>query len=639
MIISRLLGGFCVICFCVGDQRLLIDQLRWDFLELENEVWNFSSNGLLYKSQEAAEAYLSKKFQDFDRKLMQMPQDLLYGSKAMRMIPNFLFFYSELKMIETLYQKFKDYQQQVIAGSTDRVSLEDIIYDITNNKSGAEKTVDRAYELAYKDYDGIEKELDRMLQENYWCKNKQQSPQQLIYNLYNLFALAELKAYILQQFSHLGNRLWDKGDFVDKSIASRKKYESRVTERMKSLSTSIRRMREVWRCDPEVFVKGKNYDQFTRLLQGHIENEVDMSSKRTCRQTCSAYSLTKSYGCYDDHSEFCRRVERCNGNIIGCFFVESHASICVSPDRNRRYDFIRYNSGKTFGNGKGKSCSNRRTVNSWTRWFVRCHYCMCLCDEQGPLSDRYINLRPVLADIKNNRVVTGVRLIKNNRIVHLQIQEGKLLPYGYINESTVHWVNVDNYKLTDAGVRNKEDFFTMSYGERSMALDDIQVKEENHIVTGVRFEFIKNKIHFEIYVSPFDWHTGRVSHNNGYYIYESNPNGRKKIDIDNPDIPTNTKEQSWINHLGIDSYVEFTNSAFGKDAAQSTVPFIDIQEVVNKPAVPLMGAGIYYKGNRGYGGFIAPRIQTYDFGKHVSSKLPNMGDRHDVAEEKDVELN
>lgn len=55
-----------------------------------------------------------------------------------------------------------------------------------------------------------------------------------------------------------------------------------------------------------------------------------------------------------------------------------------------------------------------------------------------------------------------------------------------------------------------------------------------------------------------------------------------------------------------------------KDAAQTTVPFIDVQPVTAK--VPLSGIGIYHKGRRGFGGFLAPSIFTYDFISHV--KLP-----------------
>lgn len=98
-------------------------------------------------------------------------------------------------------------------------------------------------------------------------------------------------------------------------------------------------------CEPDSYFFfrniGKNYDEFTRLLQGHIQNEVDMSSRRTCRATCDAYSYTTSYGCYDYKSDFCQKIERCNGNIIGCYFVESHASICVSVS-DYIVDFIKF---------------------------------------------------------------------------------------------------------------------------------------------------------------------------------------------------------------------------------------------------------------------------------------------------------
>lgn len=57
-----------------------------------------------------------------------------------------------------------------------------------------------------------------------------------------------------------------------------------------------------------------------------------------------------------------------------------------------------------------------------------------------------------------------------------------------------------------------------------------------------------------------------------------------------------------------------------KDAAQTTVPFIDAQPVVTLVPVPLSGAGIFHKGRENFGGFIAPKIITYDYSKHM---LPN----------------
>lgn len=64
-------------------------------------------------------------------------------------------------------------------------------------------------------------------------------------------------------------------------------------------------------------------------------------------------------------------------------------------------------------------------------------------------------------------------------------------------------------------------------------------------------------------------------------------------------------------------YIDFVNTNMDKDAAQTTVPFIDTQDVMSNPAVPLSGIGIYHKGRNGYGGFLAPKIITYDFSPHV----------------------
>jgi len=68
--------------------------------------------------------------------------------------------------------------------------------------------------------------------------------------------------------------------------------------------------------------------------------------------------------------------------------------------------------------------------------------------------------------------------------MHLQIQEGKLLPYGYIDNATVRWVPVDDYNITDSRVYNDKDYYTMTYESRQMALDDLELTQNNAIVTG-----------------------------------------------------------------------------------------------------------------------------------------------------------
>lgn len=91
---------------------------------------------------------------------------------------------------------------------------------------------------------------------------------------------------------------------------------------------------------------------------------------------------------------------------------------------------------------------------------------------------------------------------------------------------------------------------------------------------------------------------------------------REKLRLANTDLPTRTIATSLVQSRH-NQYIDFTNTGLDKDAAQSTVPFIDIQDVVSNPPVPLSGIGIYYKGRNGYGGFVGPKIITYDFMPHV----------------------
>lgn len=67
-----------------------------------------------------------------------------------------------------------------------------------------------------------------------------------------------------------------------------------------------------------------------------------------------------------------------------------------------------------------------------------------------------------------------------------------------------------------------------------------------------------------------------------------------------------------------DQYLEFTHTDFDRDAAQTTVPFIDAQPVESILPTPLAGAGIYHKGRDNFGGFVGAKIITYDFSKHLA---------------------
>ncbi|KAJ8969368.1 hypothetical protein NQ314_001800 [Rhamnusium bicolor] len=542
-----------------------------------------------------------------------MPQDILHGLEVVRETQPFLFLFSDLRVIDDMYDKFRRYQKSSLNKNKygeSRYNQELMISHITNDvlydpKININKTVTNIFKQIFSSNSEnmILKLFDIISDSDYFCKHTSQPPQQVFYNLYNTIGLIELKGYIMTQFSYMALRLDERGNYTEASQFARKQFEKRANDTVSTLHGVMDFIQgKLWRCDPKVHVKGNTYEELTGLLQGYIENEVDLNKAGTCKESCWAYSKAENHGCYDWESEHCRKRKPCFGKIWSCRFVESHMKTCNS-------------------------------VSGSDGLFIA-HIAYVLCDQQGPHSDRYFNLRPVMADVANNRVVTGLRIVKNNRLIHLQIQEGKLLPYGYIDNNTIRWVPVDDYKITDKGVQNGEDFHTMSYEHRTMLLDDLKPIEANHIITGVKFDFIDNHLRFEINARAFDFKYGTLS-NDSYYIHGVLP--RQHLNIDDPDIPTESPKSipNWEQNL----YIEFTHTSFDKDAAQTTIPFFDTQPVASYPAVPLKGAGIYYKGFKGYGGFVAPKITTYDFSKHLKTEFPKSQIREDSEEAFDPLIN
>jgi hypothetical protein len=93
---------------------------------------------------------------------------------------------------------------------------------------------------------------------------------------------------------------------------------------------------------------------------------------------------------------------------------------------------------------------------------------------------------------------------------------------------------------------------------------------------------------------------------------------RVEISLKYPHISTKARAKS-LPISSPNTFVKFTHSDMGKDAAQTTVPFLDAQNVVNNPPVPLEGIGIFLKGQDGFGGFIAPKVKTFDYGPYVQT--------------------
>lgn len=71
--------------------------------------------------------------------------------------------------------------------------------------------------------------------------------------------------------------------------------------------------------------------------------------------------------------------------------------------------------------------------------------------------------------------------MKQNRILHLQVKEGKLGPSGVIDNTTVSWVPVSN--ITVGNWRDVQKYHKLTYESRAFDLDDL-VAPSGYLLSG-----------------------------------------------------------------------------------------------------------------------------------------------------------
>lgn len=120
------------------------------------------------------------------------------------------------------------------------------------------------------------------------------------------------------------------------------------------------------------------------------------------------------------------------------------------------------------------------------------------------------------------RVVTGLRFRKINRIIHLQVQEGTLMERGLINDTTLKWKEMSEYRLLDRGIKNGLDYHTLGWDRRSIDLDDL-IAPQKHVCTGVRFRVVGTHLNLEMRVTEIDFTNGKlIEPEKSYWISNDN---------------------------------------------------------------------------------------------------------------------
>lgn len=215
------------------------------------------------------------------------------------------------------------------------------------------------------------------------------------------------------------------------------------------------------------------------------------------------------------------------------------------------------------------------------------------------------------------RIITGIGIKKVNRVIQFVISERELYGYGKVNDTyrRSHIWTADNFEFLSNG-KNGIDYFTLTRAHRSINLDTI-VLPLDKVLTGIRFNVHENRLYIEIRATDFDYDTGKlINIDNSFWINNLNvdSNQRTELRISDADSPTRTKniqERFDSNN----KFMTFTSSDIKKDLAQATVPYFESINLEASEPRPLSGAGLYYKGEKGYGGFISVKLISHDAGK------------------------
>lgn len=200
-----------------------------------------------------------------------------------------------------------------------------------------------------------------------------------------------------------------------------------------------------------------------------------------------------------------------------------------------------------------------------------------------------------------------------NQIIQFKILEKKLLPNGQVSNEHVEWRTASPFHINQTGVFLGEDYHTITWNNRSIDLGTVD--DLNRVVTGVRFRVTNSHLRLEIRVTDFEYSTGLLKNVRHSPWIGNTHQTRVKLQPLRPDNPIKTVKKS-MPIVGESFYIDFQPSDVEKDAAQSTIPFLDATPL--ESYTPLNGVGLQYKTQIGYGGFIAPTLIVFDSGLYIT---------------------
>ncbi|KAL7289668.1 hypothetical protein TKK_0016395 [Trichogramma kaykai] len=443
------------------------------------------------------------------------------------------------------------------------------------------------------------------------------SQQLIIYNFYKALCAAELKGITMDLFA-IKKQMKRKQDMIweinNMQIAFTQRSNQVVSAVKKAMSKASR---EFWRCNSSVtFEKVGPFIYKSFEPERGLKKIGDPQGHHWCVGDCPRFSNALSLCPRGQFAEDCNKfAHNCPGYLKFCESFDSTIRICNSPGGSqRKYEYVEGYNGKFLG--KKGSCARVTNYASHLYGFHECQICLCTCENPDKNLDIYVNLREVVSDVYQNKVIVGIRLKKIDGIFYLQIQEAVLLPSGTVDPKTKSWARINTYKRTDGNVREGVDYFRLSWDHSSVELDDIVLNGDS-VVTGVKFTFAQGLLRLEVRGHRFDYKQGKLKiPNYSWHRNIKSTSNLSQLGLTYLDLPSDHSNNPIHSYPG--QYVTLRTSSLEHDVGQSIIPFVDIDPVELRQPAPLSGIGLFHKSYKnGAAGYLTLKILNYDYEPYV----------------------
>ncbi|XP_063985982.1 uncharacterized protein LOC135167061 [Diachasmimorpha longicaudata] len=358
-------------------------------------------------------------------------------------------------------------------------------------------------------------------------------------------------------------------------------------------------------CDPVKGnrIRGDNYYEMEKQVQVSIfQYNVALRSKNC------ANAVAKKLYTFDSD------VDICKGELSDCQY-SGWLDVCRLRNNSKRYEWIKVENG-SYGMNFDE-CPNGTITKYEGASNTFDGHCICLCHNTD---ENWISVSPVMADISKNMVITGLRFVRKNGVLHLQLRQGKLLANGWINPSSQKWMPLPK----------KPQLVMVNTTTNKFYLDDIRFPEE-HVLIGVQFEYNEG-FALKAFGMPFNYATGRLQST----IVEKTPN---YLNYQQLVLPWSNSIYTKIPHTEITSekWLQLDVSEWLYDAGQSTLPLFDGVAVETDLPVPLSGVGLVHKGAQAYAGYISLKLYSLQYFKLLKKAIKKYYNIPD-SEDKYIEL-